>query len=148
MKNKHIFILLVAIAACTWSCQNYDAQPPNTCVLVEALNGDQYETASNFKVGEDVYISSCGDADLYAVWYGDAGNDYAGKDDRGTDDEGNVIWTNTGSNLSIENNAHVVHAYATAGSYTITLVATNTSRGSTDVELIRETVTQVVTITD
>ena len=138
----------MVLAVSTWSCQNYDVEEPDACVLVERLVGDEFESATTFSVGEDVYISSCGDADLYSVWYGDAGNDYTLKDDRDVDDDGNTIWTNTGTNLSIGFDAHVVHAYDAPGTYTITLVATNTSRGSTDVEFMVKTAEQTITIVE
>ena len=141
-------ILLLVLTTCTWSCQSYDVVDPVACVQVERLVGDEFEPGTTFTVGEDVFISTCGDADLYSVWYGDAGNDYSLKDDRGTDENGVTIWTNTGTNLSIGFDAHVVHAYDVAGTYTITLIATNTSRGSTDVEFLVKTVEQVITITD
>ena len=146
MKNIRFIILLMAIAACTWSCTDYSVSEPDACVLVERLNGDMLEAATTFAVGEDVYISSCGDADLYSVWYGDTGSDYTMKDDRETTDDGTVVWTNHGTNLSIAADAHVAHAYSEPGTYTIVLVATNSSMGSTDPELSRKTAEQTITI--
>lgn len=148
MKHIKIFFLLFIFSIAIFSCRDYSPSAPDACVMVEKMVEDQLVETSTFKVGEEVIISSCGSADSYAIWTGDPGADYSKKDERGVDKDGNTSWTNTGTNLSIKQGAQVVKVYSTPGSYTITLVATNSSTGSTDVEFIVAIDQKTITITN
>lgn len=145
-KIKYIALLFLCVAA--FACQDYSPSAPDACVKIEKMVNGELIEATDFKVGEQVFISSCGNADLYAVWTGDDGSDYSKKDERGTDSNGNTTWTNKGTGLSIKDGAQVVKLYKTAGSFKITLVATNTSTGDTDVEFIVATDEKTVTVTN
>ena len=130
--KKYVIFLLSMVCA----CQEYDATAPDPCLRAEASSGEAglMETTT-FQVGEPVTISSCGNADLYAIYTGDEGHVYG--------DDGA-----TGVNLSHDKDAVYEYTYSTPGTYQLTLVATNTSTGSTEVETNIKIVTQQITITE
>ena len=77
-----------------------------------------------------------------------SGADYSKKDERGTDSNNNVTWTNKGTAMSPKDGASISKRYSAVGTYTITLIATNTSTGSTDLELRTSIAQKTITVTE
>ena len=148
MKRFKLILIIIICSGLGYSCQDYSAVTPSACLTVEVKSGESLVEASSVKVGEEVLISSCADADMFSVWTGDPGADYSKKDERGTDSNNNVTWTNKGTALSPKDGASISKRYSVPGTYTITLIATNTSTGSTDLELRTSIAQKTITVTE
>lgn len=137
--KKYISLIILAIAIFLSACQDYEPDTPEACMTISRISGYNengqaiYEESSTFSVDETVIISSCDFADKFAVYYGKEGSVYG--------QDGAV-----GTSLSSDPDAIVSTTYDTTGTFTVTLIATNYSMGSTDVELVRSVISSDIQI--
>ena len=137
MKKQWIIILCLPLLL--GACAKYAEEKPTACMMMQIISGkddagrDIYTETSSAEVGQSVYFGHCSDADKFAIYPGDLGHVYG---------EEHAL----GYNLNFIDNAFVNYAYDSIGTFTVTMVATNTSSGSPDVTFTRDVLTATITI--
>lgn len=139
--KKYFSIIITTLLGLLSSCQDYSPEKPQACLIISVITGYNqngqpiYQETNTCKVGQAVYFSSCSTADKFAVYSGASGAVYG---------EAKAI----GSSLSSDPDAIVSKVYTSPGTYTVTLVATNFSMGSTDVELESSNISKELVVTN
>ena len=137
ISNIKITLIMLSGLFMLVACEDLSPETPNACLQMEILveGTDEYSISTTASVGESVFFSSCGSADKYALFTGDSGHDYDNPDD-------------VGAYFSDAEGTRYQYSYEAAGTYTVVLVATNMSIGSTDVETASDITSLEINITE
>jgi len=145
MKRRLLYILLISFVIFSISsCEDFEVETPVASFkTLKALSPTEYEEASTFQVGEDVFVENTGTGEIFTVFTGDKGHD--GSSETYMDD--GVEKTNTGFNMNHpREESYFSYTYNTAGTYTITVIAISTDNEGT--EIMQNRSTKDITIVD